>query len=116
MSISTKPRTPLCPVFSSDGHFVTDDEEMARELNNYFSNVFTVEDVDNISDPAIVHAGENILTDIDCAEPEVEEKLKELKPDKAAVSDAFCQSSQGCSEWSGPAPLTDLLLPRQRCP
>ena len=84
-----KPRAPLGPVFSIDGHLLTNDEEMAREFNTYFSNVFTVEDIDNIPDPVIVHAGENTLTDIDCAEPEVEAKLKELKPDKAAGSDGF---------------------------
>ena len=84
-----KPRAPLGPVFSVDGHLLTNDEEMAREFNTYFSNVFTVEDIDNIPDPAIIHAGENTLTDIDCAEPEVEAKLKELKPDKAAGSDGF---------------------------
>ena len=84
-----KPRAPLGPVFSVDGHLLTNDGEMAREFNTYFSNVFTVEDIDNIPDPAIVHAGENNLTDIDCAEPEVEAKLKELKPDKAAGSDGF---------------------------
>ena len=84
-----KPRATLCPVFSVDGHLLTNDEEMAREFNNYFNNVFTVEDIDNIPDPVIVHAGENTLTDIDCAEPEVEAKLKELKPDKAAGSDGF---------------------------
>ena len=82
-----KPRAPLAPVFSVDGHLLTNDEEMAREFNNYFSNVF--EDIDNIPDPVIVHAGENTLTNIDCAEPEVEAKLKELKPDKAAGSDGF---------------------------
>ena len=62
---------------------------MAREFNNYFSNDFTVEGEDNIPDPVIVYAGENNLTDIDCAEPEVEAKLKELKPSKAAGSDGF---------------------------
>ena len=84
-----KPRAPLGPVFSVDGHLLTIDEEMAREFNTYFSNVFTVEDIDNIPDPVIVHAGENTLTNIDCAEPEVEAKLKELNPDKAAGSDGF---------------------------
>ena len=84
-----KPCAPLGPVFSVDGYLLTNDEEMAREFNNYFSNVFTVEDVDNIPDPVIVHAGEKTITDIDCAEPEVEAKLKELKPDKAAGSDGF---------------------------
>ena len=73
-----KPRAPLGPVFSVDGHLLTNDEEMAREFNTYFSNIFTVGDIDNIPDPVIVHAGENTLTDIDCAKPEVEAKLKEL--------------------------------------
>ena len=45
-----KPRAPLGPVFSVDGHLFTNDEEMAREFN-YFSN-------------------ENTLTDIDCVEPD----------------------------------------------
>ena len=66
----------LGPMFSSDGHLVTDDEEMARVFNTYFCR--------NIPDPVIIQAGENNLTDIDCSEPEVEVKLKELKPDKAA--------------------------------
>ena len=57
-----KPRAPLGAVFSSDGHLVTYDEEMAREFNNYFGNVFIVENVENIPDPVIVHAGENTLT------------------------------------------------------
>ena len=81
-----KPRAPLGPVFSADGHLLTNDEEMAREFNIYFSNVFTVEDVNNIPDPVIIHAGENTITDIDCAKPEVKVKLK---PDKAAGSGGF---------------------------
>ena len=82
-----KPRALLGPVFSADGHLLTNDE--AREFYTYFSNVFTFEDVDNLLDPLIVHAGENTLIDIDCVEPEVEAKLKELNPDKAAGSDGF---------------------------
>ena len=84
-----KPRAPLGPVFSFDGHLLTNDEEMAREFNNYFSNVFTVEEENNITDPVIVHAGENTITDIDCSKREVQAKLKDLKTDKAAGSDGF---------------------------
>ena len=87
-----KPRAPLGPVLFVDGHLLTNDEEMAREFNNYFSNVFTVEDVDNIPDP-VIHACENIITDIDCAEPEVQAKLKELKPARQLALTASCPKS-----------------------
>ena len=82
-----KPCASLGPLFSSDGHFVTNDEEMAREFNNYIVNVFTVEYVDNIPDPVIIHAGENSLTDVDCAETEA--KLNKLKSNKADGYDCF---------------------------
>ena len=83
------PKTPQGPVFSSDGHLVTDEEENVRDFNTYFSNVFTVQGFDNIQDPVIYLAGESTLTDIVCNEPEVETKLKELKPDKVASSGGF---------------------------
>ena len=67
-------------------HLVTDDKEMARVFYNYFCNVFTIEDADNIPEPVIVHAAENTLTDIASADPEFEAKLK---PDKAAGSNGF---------------------------
>ena len=80
------PSAPLVSVLSSDG---TDDEEIAREFNAYFSNVSTVEDVDDIPDPVIVYTGESTSTDIDYTEPEVEAKLKKLsflsKDDKRGV-------------------------------
>ena len=95
-----KPRALLCPVFFSDGWLVTDYEEMARELNNYNRNVFTVEDIDNIPELVIIHSSKNMLTDIDCAEPEIEAKLKELKHYKAPASDGFFAK--------GLAPLPDL--------
>ena len=104
-----KLRAPLGQdMFPSDRLLVTDGEKMAREFNNYFSNVFFVEDVDNIPDLVIVHAGENTLTGIDFAEPNVEAELNELKPDKAVALTALTQSPQGCTGWHGPAPLSDL--------
>ena len=55
----------------------TDDEEMAREFNIYFGNVFTAEDVDNISRHDNILACEITLTDIDCNEPKIEAKLED---------------------------------------
>ena len=80
-----KPCAPLGPMFSADGQWTI----YFSWWTIYFSNDLTDEDVDNIPDPVIVHAGENTITEIDCAKPEVEAKLKELKPDKAAGSNGF---------------------------
>ena len=64
-------------------------QQTVREFKTYFSVVFTVEHVDNIPDPVIVHGCENPLRDIDCSEPKAESKLKELNPVTAAGSNGF---------------------------
>ena len=63
------PHAPLGPMFSSDKHLVTDVEEISREFNSYFSNIFTVSYVNNIPGTVIAHASENTLTDFDFSEP-----------------------------------------------
>ena len=84
-----RPRAPLGPVFSDGGDLVTEDYAIARELNDYFASVFTMEDVEDVPDP-VLHGGRSeSLVSIDCHGPEVEAKLKGLKPDKAPGSDGF---------------------------
>ena len=95
-------------MFSNDWHLVTGEEEMAKEFNNYFSNVFTVEDADNIPDPVIVHAGKYTLIIIGSAEPEVEAKLKEMSLTSRQALAASCPKSQCCIGKCRPAPLPDL--------
>ena len=55
---------------------------LRKDTCNYFASVFTVENMNNLPDPVVVHAGDT-LRSIDCHEPEILEKLKHLKPDKA---------------------------------
>ena len=69
------PRAPLGPVLLDNGQLVTSDRDIATEFNNYFSSVFTVENLDNLPDPVVVHAGDT-LRSIDCHKPEILEKLK----------------------------------------
>ena len=83
-----RPRAPLGPVLSDNGQLLTSDRDIATEFNNYFSSVFTVENMNNIPDPVVVHAGDT-LRSIDCHEPGILEKLKDLKPDKAPGPDGF---------------------------
>ena len=81
-------RAPLGPVLSDNGQLVTNNRDIATKFNNYFSSVFTVENMNNLPDSVAVHAGDT-LRSIDCHEPEILEKLKELKTDKASSPDSF---------------------------
>ena len=53
-----RPRAPLGPVLSDNGQLVTSDRDIATKFNNYFSSVFTLENINNIPNPVVVHAGE----------------------------------------------------------
>ena len=58
--------------------FLSSDRKIATEFNNYFLSVFTVEYVNNLPDPVVVHAGD-ILRSIDCNELGILNKLKDPK-------------------------------------
>ena len=77
-----RPRAPLGPVLSDNGQLVPNNRDIATEFNNYFSSVFAVENMNNLPDSVVMHAGD-IFRSIDCHEPEILTKLKDLKPDKA---------------------------------
>ena len=98
---------------------VTNDGEMAREFNNLFSNVFTVEDStveDVFSNALTVFTVLLPRQDIDCAEPEVEAKVKELKLDKAAGSDGFLPKVIKAVADGVVPHLCQIFGPRQRYP
>lgn len=86
---SHKPRTPLGPVMSDDGTLVTNNADIAREFNEYFSSVFTVEDLHEVPEPVIVYDDVNTLNEIRCTVPEIVAKIGELNPNKAAGPDGF---------------------------
>ena len=44
-------RTGIGPIADPTGTLLTEEKDMARELNRYFSSVFTREDMTNIPDP-----------------------------------------------------------------
>ena len=63
-----RPRALLGPVLSDNGQLVTNNRDIATKFNNYFSSVFTVENMDNLPNLVAVHAGDT-LRSIDCHEP-----------------------------------------------
>ena len=86
---SHKTRTPLGPVLDDNGTLVTSSGDIASAFNQYFSGVFTVEDIADIPEPVIVYDGEDMLTTIRCTVPEIVAKIGALHPNKAAGPDGF---------------------------
>lgn len=86
---SYKPRVPLGPVLDNDGALVTSSVGIAREFNEYFSSVFTVEDNDALPEPVVVYDGDDILEEITVTAPMVAAKIEGLDPNKAAGPDGF---------------------------
>ena len=84
-----KPRTPIGPVMSDTGSLVTSSVGIAREFNNYFTSVFTVENAENIPAPVLIYDGEDTLDEIRCNEPEIVAKIRSIDPNKAAGPDGF---------------------------
>jgi len=68
------------------GAIISDPNGMCQVLNNYFSSVFTSENVDNIPVISPVFKGDRgeMLQDIEMKQSVIYEKLKILKQNKAS--------------------------------
>ena len=75
------------PLINEAGNIITDLKESANLFNEYFSSVFTTEDLSSVPS----HTGESPptthLTDLNITEEMVKSKLKKLRPDKAGGAD-----------------------------
>ena len=70
-----------------DGKLLTDDKQMADQLNNFFCSVFTKEDTDHIPVAENLVGDRDTLEDISITEEKVKEKLRNLRPDSAPGPD-----------------------------
>ena len=84
MRLNTKSRVD--DLKTADGSMATVDGDKARVLNEYFSSVFTVEDILHIPVPAVAHTGP-VLDDVDISEELVRRKMAQLKPFSSAGPD-----------------------------
>ena len=64
------------PPKTLDGIVITTDNDMANTMNNYFSSVFTIEQLNNI--PQLGHYEGNVLDTFNLSTEEVQEKLQHL--------------------------------------
>ena len=75
-------------VFLKDGGSLTkDDSEKAEVLNNYFSSVFTQEDINNI--PIFKSQCDNIIEDLNISSNDMVKALKSLKINKSPGPDSI---------------------------
>ena len=64
-------------------------KDMAQVLNQYFTTVFTDENMDNIPESRCLCSDENILKDVDVSYEAVLKKLDETDPEKAPGDDSI---------------------------
>lgn len=82
----TANRVTVGPLKSGE-EVVTDHQEMADILNNFFCSVFTEEDLANIPEPEQLYHGEDPLTNVKFTRNKVKDKLAKLKPSAAPGPD-----------------------------
>ena len=75
------------PLKTQDGIVITTDNDMANTMNNYFSSVFTIEQLNNA--PRLGQHEGNILDTFNCSTEEVQENLQYLKIYKSTGPDLF---------------------------
>ena len=68
------------PLTGEDGNVISDNKDMAQVLNQYFTTVFTDENMENIPESRCLCSDENILKDVDVSYEAVLKKLEETDP------------------------------------
>ena len=84
----TKSRSKINNLDKEDGTKATNDQDKANLLNNYFSSVFTVEDLNTIPVPPRYHAGQP-LVNVTITTENVTLKLTKLLPGKSPGPDGW---------------------------
>ncbi len=111
----TKSHSTIGPLLATNKRLITDNKEMAEELNKYFASVFTRESTGNIPEAE----KENVTTpmpQIDLTRNKIKEKIKELRIESAPGLDGLTPRMLKelgasildpleiiCGEWRGPS-------------
>ena len=80
-----KTRSGVTDLVSEDGRQITSDREKADLFNQYFSSVYTLENIQDI--PTVLDRGGKVLNNIEITEIQVLDILKNLKPEKSPGPD-----------------------------
>ena len=60
-----KAKVNVGPLEDENGNIICDDKKMMEILNSYFSSVYTMERLENITDPRVMFNGEHMLEEVD---------------------------------------------------
>ena len=86
----TTTKAAVGPLISKQGEVIRDEEEMAEELNKYFSSVFTREEPDQVPFPEpAARPTRSKLKGVWITTEKVRRKIAELKPNSAAGPDGL---------------------------
>ena len=98
----TKNRAGIGPIAKENGELATGDEEMAEELNQYFSSVFTRKDMAQVPEPPPMKTRSRLTRSFITTE-KVRKKIRQLKPHSAAGPDGIAPKLlQQCEDQIAP--------------
>ena len=86
-----KVKSSVGPLADENGNVITDDQKTAYTFNEYFSSVFTKEDLSHMPEPKQMFTGgeQEMLKNVDINETKVKSKLLKLNPSKSAGADTI---------------------------
>ncbi len=84
----TKSRTTVGPLITKDKRVLTEEKDMAEELNKFFSSVFTREDLANIPEPEKEQV-QSRMKEIRISKGEIKKKIQKLRKKAAAGPDGI---------------------------
>jgi len=84
----TKSKTTVGPLINKDGELVTEDKEIADELNRFFASVFSKEDMSNIPEPDVEMVGKR-MNPICITQNQIKNKIQKLRKDAAPGPDGI---------------------------
>ena len=86
-----KVKSSVGPLADENGNVITDDQKTADTFNEYFSSVFTKEDLSHMPEPKQMFTGgeQEMLKNVDVNETKVKNKLLKLNPSKSAGVDTI---------------------------
>ena len=75
-----KAKVSVGPLEDENGNIICDDKKMVEILNSYFSLVYTMERLENITDARLMFNGVHMLEEVDLTTRVAESEVKSLTP------------------------------------